>query len=287
MNTLSIKTEFPIDSPEAIQQSIRTFTAKQAELNSRDAEEVEQRLRKAADVHGLAYSLYVTKPSVKSADEHKNVKYAMELMDGDQLICRKYPLIDVAQAAADFTAEAHSYPLYARKSAAAAILNAGYYSETLAKMAGIGLTSDGVANLLFTRQGDYNWTENKNRVKKLAELVKSGSVKNLDDALTIVDGLDRSEGLHKLYGDRIQTPESIACSGVPGRKFAEEEKIELQGGHSVSLAKLEKLDRAALSVLGDDIADSICDDDVVNLGKAAEVLPTLPADDVALLMGIL
>jgi hypothetical protein len=101
--------------------------------------------------------------------------------------------------------------------------------------------------------------------KSRADLVKLSSA---------VDQLDRKFGLEVHYNKKLPDPLQTVFS----TKVAMSSMVDM-GSCTIPLSTLSKLPESFYSdILGEDVADEICKDGVVDAGLLAEVVPTLPND---------
>lgn len=215
-------------------------------------------------------------------------------VDGHRI--RRFPIRgpgNVKSSADELEKSAGSYPYHLRRNAAKAILKranelgvklANHNSMERTAGLGIGNPAD-ITQALLLRSNLVKDAEIRQRLVKLANSTRGMEPKldTLDKLAGLIDAADRAAGLYKYYGT-IQTPEEL-CYTRTSAQLQEKRAsfIELTTGQAVPKEKLAAMDADRFSALGEDFVSSIAGDDGrVDVKKAEEIVPTLPADDARL-----
>ncbi len=128
---------------------------------------------------------------------------------------------------------------------------------------------------------------------KLAEVAKNiGEMENitlaeLDKVAELVDAIDRETGLCNYYHRNVEMPEQF-CFDILEKEAAAavEGHISLTTGNAYPVEVFQKLPLAKIAeVMGKEFADAVADASglSLDLSKLAEIAPTLPRPDAALL----
>ena len=231
----------------------------------------------------------------KKADVPTDADFAMVAeVDGHRI--RRFPVRgpgNVKESAVELEKCANQYPYHLRRNAAKAILKRANELGvklanhiTLERTAGLGIGDPSlICQSLRLRAAMVKDAEIRQRLLKLAEATKGMEPKldAMDKLAGLIDAADRAAGLYKYYGV-IQTPEEL-CYTKTSTQLQEKRAsfIELTTGHAVPKEKLAQMEADRFSALGDDFVTSIAGaDGRVDVKKAEEIVPTLPADDARL-----
>lgn len=274
------------------------------------AAQVQGRIVKAAEYFGMEGLIngletrwqQFNHPAVKDAD------YALVVEHEGQKI-KRMPLTgpEAIKASAAFFAQNRSkYPYEWRKSAARKILARavaedaqldGSTLEILNKSAGYGFNApQNIGQALRERAAllSDRKSEAHDQTVKLAEALATAPISNvsvMQKIAAVIDVVDRELGLTKYYDKGLSLPEDV-CFEYGEKEAADAANgwVKLTTGNAWSLDDLSEmpLDKIA-GVLGDDFVKAVATDDgmSVSLEKFAEIAPTLPRDDAALLEQVL
>lgn len=199
---------------------------------------------------------------------------------------------NVKQSAEDLVRSTGKYPYIWRKSAARKLLKraeelgvaVGVAKLPLEKIAGFGYSAvSHVVHQIRQRQYLVKDAMVRGRLQKLAEVLAPRdqlSVAELEKTAEAIDTLDSMSGLYNHY-ESVLPPEevchSIALSTAQEKRA---ELVRLTNGVTVNLTELSSMPAEKFAALGEDFVSAIADDNRnVDSEKAAELLPTLPADD--------
>jgi hypothetical protein len=209
---------------------------------------------------------------------------------------RRFPIRgpqNIKESAVDLEKSAAVYPWPLRKQAAAAILKRASElkialdnQSILERVAGLGIGYPAViSDSLLLRSKMVKDAELRTRLEKLAFAAKTVELKvaTLEKLAMAIDVADRAGRLYQYYGT-IQTPEEL-CFGRSLSELQEKRAsfIELTTGKVISKEALTGTDADRFAALGDDFVNAIKGEDgKVDIKKAEELVPTLPADDARL-----
>lgn len=216
---------------------------------------------------------------------------------------RRFPIAgseNVKQSAADLVQERKRYPFPWRKVAAQRIIKRAsdlsvrlVNDHQLQQMAGIGTAkaAEIVPHLRLRAKvvKDANIRERFNMLADEVSKIESLDTDTLSKMAEAIDLADRASGIYQYYGRGIDTPEQI-CHRHSLKELREKRAnlIGLTNGQGVSKEALAKMDADKFTALGDDFVGAIKGaNGKVDVEKAAEIVPTLPADDANLFVNSL
>lgn len=216
---------------------------------------------------------------------------------------RKLPVYNMSQvkaSAEDLVKSANAYPLEWRRKAAQRIIKRAselslklVNEHQLNQMAGMGMAkASEIVPHLRLRARIVKDAAVRERLVALADAVEKCpnlDNKTLSKMAEALDIADRATGLYSHYHRGIETPEAI---------FHKHSQVELQekragiialtNGQGVSKEALAKTPADSFTALGDDFVSAIKGESgFVDVEKAAEIVPTLPADDANLFVNSL
>lgn len=306
----SVNRKFPCHTKAATWLSQLYFLESRHQYPTRRAAEVQDRINKAAAYFAIGG---MTKAAKESWEQHNNPA-APDLPDGDYAIVidyegakvRRLPISNaenVKMAAQQLYQKRADYPYEWRIIAArkilhkAAELNAPIspeLGEYLCKAAGFGSTmSKEAATKLGYRVLMLPKTAKDVRAKaaKLAT-----TIAKLDDfpppaqlikLAAIVDRLDREHGIHRHYGEGVETPEEMFFNVTEKRASAIGTTLfELTTGTAISKDMLHRCDlQKVAGALGQDFVKAVMSADSldIDMDKFAAVARTLPRNDALIL----
>lgn len=254
------------------------------------------KLEKAASFWGIgAEYRQLVEHFTKQADVVTDADFAM-VADVDGARYRRFSIRgpeNVKESAADLEKSAAIYPWPMRKQAAAAILKRANElhvnldnQRNLERVAGLGMGDmSTVCDSLLLRSKMVKDAALRERFEKLAAFIKDRrpKVAELEKLASAIDLADRAGRLYQYYGT-IQTPEELCFSqSISELQEKRASFIELTTGKAISKEALAGADADRFAALGDDFVNAIRGDDgKVDIKKAEELCPTLPADDARL-----
>jgi len=303
---------FPIHTGPATLVSSIFFNEKRAEMRPHAAEVIDENLKKAAEYFNVSgYMRTLSKRAEDlAADPIQAVAdsdFAIVFKRQDGETERRYPLRNAGEvkvAAAWLMKNRSELPFEDRRHIATKILEkSAKYGVGLAdtryeleKTAGLGTCAGGdVAALIRTRIRATGWSNRPNPMQQ--ELEKLASICELRPEDTrhpsmrfkiaeLIDDFDRQHGLHNRYDDIIQRPEDVLFAITEKSAAALEEKFigSPLTGNYYKRADLQRVPVTEFAdSLGDDFAKAISTAGVLmDLEKAAQVIPTLPLGDAEL-----
>lgn len=199
---------------------------------------------------------------------------------------------NVKQSADSLVKSAGKYPYIWRKSAARKLLkranelsvDLGANKIALEKTAGYGYSGTAyVVRQLRQRQHVIKDAAVRERLGKIADALVDRehlAVAELEKIAETLDSADAMTGIYNHY-ESVLPPEEV-CHSI-ALSTAQEKRasfIQLTNGTTLSAEDLEKMPAEKFAALGDDFVAAISGDSGnVDTEKAAELLPTLPADD--------
>lgn len=229
----------------------------------------------------------------EQADPPKDDDFAMVSEFEGQKV-RRFPVAgpnNVKESAEELEKTAHRYPLPWRRTAAQKILKRAadlsvqlVNDHQLQQIAGVGMAKvSEIVSHIHHRAHLVKDAKIREKFNALAEEVQK--VDKLDPELLskmaeAIDVADRASGLYKFYG-RIPRPEEF-CHKHTLKEASERRAgiIPLTNGQGLNKQALAKMSAEQFILLGDDFVSAISGDDgKVDVEKAAEIIPTLPADD--------
>lgn len=225
-----------------------------------------------------------------------SVKWAGERLYADRY---KYPYLMRKTAARNILREAIKYDdMSKRGEKIAGVLPGTTHFEPhtldyLERAAGFGAThpmraAEKVAQRVVILKGRHN-----DHAEKMAELaiairdLPSMNGELLMKLANVVDAVDRETGLCDHYHEGLEMPEEIMFPIL--EKHAEaimDEHVTLTTGKTYPVGMLMEIPLEKISaVLGDEFMEAVVGDDAISIDpvKFAEILPTLPRSDAALL----
>lgn len=215
---------------------------------------------------------------------------------------RRFPIVNPASiksAATRLYEDRAMYPWSWRQHAASRIINRadelgvdlGENRDYIAKAAGLGFatgTTIGgeIAKRITHIQKTAPDTASKMAVFAKTAMISEPSPELSKTAAAMVDAVDRSFGLHKLYRRGLPTPEELFY-GTSLEKLAavKDSVIQLTTGTVYNVSDLQNLDLEKIArILGDDIYHAVNEPGIgIDFDKFAEVVKTLPVPDARLL----
>lgn len=262
-------------------------------------------LLKAASFWGIELDVLELASNVKKASiipNLDNTRYAVVVKSGDELVERRWPLVDsssVKQAAQGLWENRDRYPLAIRKEAAARILRRalelgttlGSHQGYIEKAAGYGIAkADDLRKALRDRRYLAKSAALRERYVEQERLLQDLTGGNgyvtgepLEKIAAFVDEADRQDRLYRTYTKGVPTPEELCfqheLSKLEQVKTAAEAQ-QLRDGTAFDFQALSGIPAAQFSALGDDFVQAIAAaDGTVDLEKASALVPTLPIDD--------
>lgn len=302
---------FPIHTGPATVISSIFFNEKKAEINKHQAKFIEEKLDKAAEyfkVEGYCRRLSEKAAAVQEHSDEMlpDSAFAIVFESGNDKE-RRYPMRnarEVKAAAAWLHDHRDALPFEDRRKVADKVLEksaefgAGIpeYRDMLEKTAGLGVCAGKeAAKLIRTRILAAGNTRNPSPVQveleKLAQLCEDSPRSihhfgSLTKIATVIDMFDREHGLHRRYGDVIKRPEDVLFAVT--EKVAADLDDSIVGspltGNYYKKADLQRLPVADFAdYLGHDFADAVSTAGAwVDIGKLANIVPTLPLGDAEL-----
>lgn len=294
--------ELPIHSKAATWLSaLRYFNTPESDWD----QHTRSNLIKAASFWGIETEIWALADTVKKAaaiPNLDNTQYAVVVKSGDELVERRWPLLDgssVKKASQGLWENRDRYPLAIRKEAASRILRRalelgvrlGERQEYIEKAAGYGIArADDLRKALRERRYLAKSAALRDRYvehERLLQDLTGGhgyvSGEPLEKIAAFVDEADRSERLYRTYAKGVATPEELcyqrALSALEQEKTAAESQC-LRDGTAFDFQALSGVPATQFAALGDDFVQAIAaEDGTVDLEKASALVPTLPIDD--------
>lgn len=291
------KRMFPISSRADTWLSAAYFNENRETVDSIVRDQIEANIKTAAGIWNidqdvkdvLAHKLAVLDPQ----DNASNYGYI------DKSGNRYYPMFDmegVKRAADSFDRFRNKIPADVRKKIASAIVKkAGVdmgLPESVFREAGIGLPNkiDLMDNLLdrayLTKDAECA-TVIGALVKTVAACRPDELMENLDKLAHVITELDKCNGMDMEYGRTILAPADFIYAMMPKEAAAFVKDALTLNQYTFSIKKLAAEADPAIfrTALGDDLFKAIISDKsgMLDVVKMAEILPTLPAPDKAVL----
>lgn len=297
---------YPCHTPAATWASTAFFLDKRASFSPRDAAFVEGRLRHYANYHAINHSinqLYEKFAASKTLPEEvlNDDDYALVASGGDKhnITIRRYPMRNSAEvkAAAVYLHTHRDHFLFALRrdwadkvlqKAAAFGVDLGEHADYIERQSGNGYCTAKVASDMLkdrvnaSRKGPGALSEIQGEMLKLAGMLETHPSRIHEPGMRVklagvVDDFDRSTGLWRQYGDKMQRVEDVLFE-LTAEKIASaaKEHISTTTGSLYHLADLEKLSWDQVNnYLGDDFANAVSSNGKVDIEKAAAIVPTL------------
>lgn len=128
-----------------------------------------------------------------------------------------------------------------------------------------------------------------NSLLKIAKFIANNNDISNSKLELLLDAVDVTYGLTKLYGHGLDTPEEVCRSRFTIEKCSalQSELVTLTNGASYSKSSIKRAGIGPFRVLGDDFIESVTDGLDINTEKIATILPTLPQPDANLIQAAL
>lgn len=289
--------QFPVDSAGNTWLSAAYFKRNGSSYKTAEAQYIEDRIRLAADVHGIREdvdALFAVKKQAAADWTEDDDNYALVLHDqAGNVIDRRYPIMDedgVKLAEDYFGRYRGNYPLGVRRRIATGIVKkaAEFGVEVDAfvhREAGDGIPVKSVLmNEILERAHMTKDAECAALLANVNELVAASELADLDSETLdkiaeTIDSVDRLNGFGRLYGVKLLPPADVVWAlSTKEAESLVDDAVELNK-HVFSIQKLASLEPDVFSVLGDDFVKELCDGDALSSEKMAAILPTLPKPD--------
>lgn len=257
-------------------------------------------LEKAAAFWGIGAECREILANIKKATIQRPLTdddFAMVADNAGERI-RRFPIAgpgNVEKSASELVQTYNHYPLPWRKHAANRILKRAsdlavqlVNEHQLQRMAGYGVSK--AAEILPHLAMRVKFVKDAAIRQRFAELaieiekVDTIDAETLAKMASIMDIADRAAGIHQYYGRGIEPPE-VVCHQHTLLELTEKRAgiIALTNGQGVNKEALAKLSADRFVLLGEDFVTAIsASNGNVDVEKAAEIIPTLPADDATL-----
>jgi hypothetical protein len=310
---------FPCHTPAATWTSYAFYLEKKGEFNHKDQKSIENRFDYFITYHNIRQEIAKLKDLYKKANEIpgeeqlKDADFGLVLyVNGEKQ--RRYPLrnSNEVKAAIEFLDKNKaSIPFIYRQKLAAKILDRinkfkveldEDKIDSLEKTAGLGVCSANdclrlIHNRLRAVAGFDEKFESMDQqvLLKFAEYLQKRPELARNEQFLIklasyIDLFDREHKLHRNYSNVIPVPENVLFK-ITTRNLqkAASARVVTTTGKVYFVDDFENIKLQEIrDALGDQIADAMTDDGLtINKEKVAEVVPTLPRPDAALLDSIL
>lgn len=294
--------KLPIHTKAATWCSCLTFYAPGRKSDGLESS-VGSNLEKAAAFWGIGEARRQLLDNLKKQAAVRTLTDADYALVQPQAGLRALPIVDapaVKKAAEELEAQGNRLPYLWRKQGAVAILKkaqdlsmALVNEHQLQMMAGQGMAkaSEIVPQLELRAHMTKN-AELRQRFNALAQEIRKTDdldLPTLSKLAEAMDIADRAGGLYHFYGRGLERPDQL-CHRHTLKEVQEKRAslIALTNGQGVSKEALAKLSADKFTALGDDFVAAIRGaDGNVDVTKAAELVPTLPADDANLFVNSL
>lgn len=289
--------QFPVDSAGNTWLSAAYFRRNGSSYKTAEAQYIEDRIKLAADVHGIREdvdALFAVQKQAAADWTEDDDNYALVLHDGDgNVIDRRYPIVDedgVKLATDYFGRYRGNYPLGIRRKIAVGIVKKaaefGVEVESFVQReAGDGIpVKDILMGEILERAHMTKDAECAALLANVNELVAASNLAELDNAslekiAETIDSVDRLNGFGRLYGVRLLPPADVVWAlSTKEAEALVDDSVELNK-HVFSIQKLAALEPDVFSILGDDFVKELCDGEALSGEKMAAILPTLPRPD--------
>jgi hypothetical protein len=290
--------QFPVDSAGNTWLSAAYFKRNGSSFKVAEADYIEDRIKLAADIHGIRPDVDAVLAEVKQAAAdwtEDDSNYALVLHDQDgAVIDRRYPIVDEegVKLATDYFARYRgNYPLGLRRKIAVGITKRANdfgmeVASFIQREAGDGvpvksiLMDEVLERAHMTKDAECSaLLANVNEVVAAAEVSElTGEV--LEKIAEVIDSVDRLNGFGRLYGTKLLPPADVvwAMSTKEAEQVADD-SLELNK-LVFSIQKLASLEPDVFSILGDDFVAELTDGEgALDTEKMAAILPTLPRPD--------
>jgi hypothetical protein len=292
--------QYPLHDAGNTWLSAAYFVKDRAAVPAKVASYVEQRIRIAAKIHGIAADVepLFAETKTATAPEDNDANYGAVIRDAAGNVIRKlYPLLDgdsVKMAMERFARERGLYPLGPRRQIAAQIVKQAEIRgipvpNVIFREAGRGYPVKSIMmDELLERAQLVKDAEAAQLLANVNELVYATDATELlpvlDKIAEVVDAVDRFSGFHRLYGRKLLPPADFIYTMTEKEAAAMLEDSMPLGRHIFSIRKLAELDPEVFAVLGDDFPKELATSDgKTDAEKLAAILPTLPLPDKELL----
>lgn len=294
---------YPCHTPAAVWASTAFFLDKKASFSPRDAAYIDDRLVYYTGYHGINHAIKELRDKFAAAQKlpeevFTDDDYALVVQRGEETI-RRYPLrnsSEVKAAAAYLHTHRDHFPFQLRRNWADKVLQKaatfgvalGEHSDYIERQSGNGYCTMKVAVDLLkdrvnaARKGPGPLSELQIEMLKLAGELEKAPAKIHEPGMRVklagvIDGFDRSTGIWRDYGDKLQRVEEVIFDlTVEKIASAAKDHVSTTTGNIYSTADLEKLSWEQLNLyLGDDFANAVSVNGKVNSEKAAAIIPTL------------
>lgn len=292
--------QYPLHDAGNTWLSAAYFVREHSDVPVKVAGHVEQRIRTAAKIHGIAADVepLFAMPKAAADPEADDANYGIVLRDQAGNVVRKlYPLLDgdsVKMAMERFARERGLYPLGPRRQIATQIVKQAAIHgipvpNVIFREAGRGYPVKQIMMTeLLERAQLVKDGEAAQLLANINELVAAASAEELLPALDkiaeVVDSVDRLSGFHRLYGRKLLPPADFIYALSEKEAAAMLEDSVPLNKHTFSIRKLAELDPEVFAILGDDFPKELAaGDGKTDAEKLAAILPTLPLPDKELL----
>lgn len=295
---------FPCHTPAATWASTAFFLDKRASLNPRDIEFIDERLGYYAAYHEISHAIKAMRDKFaslnrKPVDTTNDDDYALVVKKSEVDIVRRYPLrnsTEVKAAAAYLHTHRDHFPFAIRRDwadkvlqkAAAYGVNLGEHADYIERQSGTGYCTmktavDAIKDRVnASRKGPGPLSELQGEMLKLAAEIEKAPARIHEPGVRvklagIIDSFDRTTGIWREYGDRLQRVEEVLFD-LTAEKMASAVKdhVSTLTGSIYATSDLEKLSWDHVNTyMGDDFANAISKNGKVSIEKAAEIIPTL------------